>query len=120
VSIEGFQDYEFRYVHDRQTPQCVRVYVLKMPDYSKIGVDFDCLHLVPASGQAPPYLNFNINRKPRSYDAARKMAHNWATETDRVVRTRYLAAVECPQPTIDLKDGIELARLLRDILGAIL
>jgi hypothetical protein len=48
------------------------------------------------------------------------MAHNWATETDRVVRTRYLAAVECPQPTIDLKDGIELARLLRDILGAIL
>jgi hypothetical protein len=119
VSIEVFQDYEFRYVHDVQTPECVRVYVLKMPDYGRIGIDHRCLHLVPPSGRVPPYINFKISRKPRSYEGAQRMAHHWATETDRIARTRYLAAVECPQPNVDLRDGIELARLLWDILDAI-
>ena len=127
MSTEQYQDYLFRYVHDKRSPGKIRVYVEVMPEYQRIGIDSRSLHLARGSDSTPPFIDFRECRKPPSFSSAQVLARKWANETDRIVRERYLSSINgqrggnsAESECFSLRDGIELAKLVWTVLAVFL
>ena len=88
--IEYYGAFKFRYVEDYITPGAVRIYIEYEPSYDIRNMSTLITHRWPANRDGfthPPYICIKEEFKPKSQEAATKLAHDWADRTWQYILT---------------------------------
>ena len=88
--LEHYRSFKFRYVEDYKSTGAVRIYLEAEPSYGNRDKSATITHRWPANQDGfnhPPYICIKEEFKPKSLDAAMKLAHNWADRTLSYIST---------------------------------
>ena len=86
---EVYGNYEFHYVKDPANKGKIRIYILRQPGYGGRDESLMITHRLPSENKIGPkyYICFKSGREPTTEDTARRWARDWASRTDRYIRT---------------------------------
>ena len=88
--VEQYRSFIFRYVEDHKSPGTVRIYLEGEPSYGYRDKSARITHRWPADKDGfthPPYVCIKEGFKPKSLEAAMKLAHDWADRTLSYINT---------------------------------
>lgn len=90
MSVEYYRSFKFRYVEDYKSSGAVRIYLEDEPSYGNRDKSATVTHRWPANHDGfthPPYICIKEEFKPKSMEAAMRLAHDWADRTLHYIST---------------------------------